>query len=418
MFDIIVIGAGVSGLIAAGVAAQNKAKVLLLEKMEKPGRKLRITGKGRCNITNNREKEEFLSKVDQGRQFVDFAFSCFDNKAVIKMLEEQGLELVLERGERIFPASGRAQDVANTLENWAKKEGVTIRCDSPVEQITVESGKISGVVLNDGQSISCKAIILATGGVSYSSTGSSGDGHEMAYQMGHDIISLRPSLVPLVCKDNLEIMTGLELRNVEVKLFVDGQSVDKKFGEVTFYSNSIAGPTIIAMSRTAVDAILDSKNVAITIDLKPALSITQLENRIAREIQAMPTAPVKVLLDKLAPRQIHHKVLSQCQLNPKTTISKVSKIEIDRLIVAIKSVQFDIIDYRPFSEAIVTAGGVDTDQVDDRTMQSRKVSNLFFAGELLDIDAQTGGYNIQLALSTGHLAGLSAAAGLGGLDRV
>lgn len=409
MYDVVVIGAGVGGLMASGVAAKSGASVLLLEKMEKPARKLRITGKGRCNITNNRAHKEFLERVRAGRDFIEPAFLSMDNGMVVDFLESIGLPLVVERGERVFPASGRAQDVANAMENWAKEQGVTIRCNAPVLRIGMDCGRVAFVEIEGGERVECRAVVLATGGVSYPLTGSTGDGHQMAYDMGHNIVELRPALVPLVVQDSLKNFAGLELRNVNVSLVVGGEKIDERFGELTFYENSIAGPTVIALSRQAVDAILDQKSVELWIDLKPALSETKLMNRIVREVEALPNAPLKVLLDKLSPRPTHAKIFSQSGVKSSVMLKNLTREHVGCLIRTIKGLWFVVVDYRPFSEAIITAGGVDTNEVNQNSMESKIVGNLFFAGELLDIDADTGGYNIQLALSSGAKAGYSAA---------
>lgn len=409
MYDVIVVGAGVSGLMAAGVAASCGARVLLLEKMEKPARKLRITGKGRCNITNTVPRDRFMDKVRAGAQFVQYAFEEFDNQSVMAFLESIGVALVVERGERVFSSSGRAQDVANTIEHWVKKQNVEILCGAKAEEIIVSGGSVSALKLSDGKILDCKSIILATGGVSYPLTGSDGDGHQMADSLGHDIVGLRPSLVPLVSSESLKLLAGLELRNVNVSLSINSQIVDSRFGEVVFYENSIAGPTVIALSRIAVDSIIDNKKIEIIVDLKPALTQEKIVARLVREISQIPEAPLRVLLDKIVPRPLHHKIGKQSGRDLSMLNNSLVTRDLNAIAEVVKSLRFEIVDYRPFSEAIVTAGGVSTDEINENTMESKLVKNLFFAGELIDIDADTGGYNIQLALSTGHLAGRSAA---------
>lgn len=410
MYNIIVVGAGVAGLIAAGTAAaerpnDTKLKVLLLEKMEKPARKLRITGKGRCNITNTKPHDEFLSKIKQGAEFAKYAFEEFDNQAVIKFLNSIGLPTMIERGDRVFPASGRAQDVADALEKWAKSQGVEIMCNAEVSDVNVENWKVASVSLKNGQSFDCQSVIITTGGVSYPLTGSTGDGYQFAFDAGHAIVPLRPALVPLVSNEDLTELAGLQLRNVSVNLYVDNILTETRFGDVDFYEKSISGATILQISRTAVDAIIDHKNVRLEIDLKAALSVAKLSARIGREIEAMPSATFKILLQKMAPSQIHQKIASSAGIALKKMITTLSPADIAAIITALKQVQFSIVDYRPFAEAIITAGGVSTDECDDKTMESKIISGLYFAGEVLDIDADTGGYNIQLALSTGRLAG-------------
>lgn len=416
MYDLVVIGGGPAGLMAAGQAAsvlQGRGRVLLLEKMEKPARKLRITGKGRCNITNDRPREEFLTKVRQGRAFLEPAFEAFDNRAAIDFIERQlGVPLVHERGGRVFPASGRAWDAAEGLVAWVRRMGAEIRCQAPVSALWVADGTIRGVVLESGERIAARAVVLATGGVSYPTTGSTGEGHEMAFEAGHRIEPLRPALVPLEVSVPAGLK-GLALRNVELSLLVEGEAVERRFGELEFTAEGVAGGAIVLQaSRTAVDALIDGRRVELSVDLKPALSAEKLRNRIGREIEALNgDAPVKVLLQKLLPSQLHSVLARAAGLSLSASAAALSASDTERLIAVLKAWRFGVRDYRPFTEAIVTAGGVDLAEVDPQTMASRLLAGLYFAGELLDVDADTGGYNIQIALSTGFLAGRAGAAG-------
>lgn len=408
MYDLIVVGAGAAGIMAAGRAAELGCKVLLLEKMEKPARKIRITGKGRCNITNTREREEFLAKVRNGREFIEPAWQNFDNRATMLFLSSQGLDITVERGGRVFPSSGKAWDVANTLEYWARDLGVEVRCHSEVEEISVSENKVNGVRLKDMTDIiKGKNVLIATGGASYPRTGSTGDGYTMAYQLGHTISPLTPALIPLEINEDLEPYRGLDLKNVGVKLLVDGIVKEDLFGDMEFTDKALGGPTILQLSRTAVESIIEERSVEIEVDLKPALSDKKLSFRLERDLETLPdTAPIRALLDKFTPRPLHLKIVKQ--LSPEITLrSPISTLdeELKALFVTtLKHLKFGIKDYRPFEEAIVTSGGVSLDEVDSKTMESKKVSGLYFAGELLDIDADTGGFNIQLALSTARLA--------------
>lgn len=411
MYDVIVVGGGPAGLMAAGTAAQRGAKrVLLLEKMEKPARKLRITGKGRCNVTNNRSQEEFLGKVRQGAAFVLPAFERFDNRATVRFVETLGVPLTLERGGRYFPTSGRAWDVANALVDWTVRCGVEIRCHAAAQEVTTHDGAVTGIRLQSGEQLPTRRVILATGGVSYPATGSTGDGHEMAYQLGHRIEPLRPALVPLTVNVP-KGLKGLALRNVRLSLYVEGELREERFGELEFTGDNILGGAItLQVSRTAVDALTDGLTVEAAIDLKPALSVEKLQNRLLREIAALtPGTPLKVLMQKLLPAPLRAVIAARAGLTGKQPVDTLSTADLSRLMTAMKEWRFPVVDYRPFTEAIVTAGGIDLSEVDAATLQSRRVQGLYFAGELLDIDADTGGYNIQLALSTGYLAGLSAA---------
>lgn len=415
MYDLIVIGGGPAGLMAAGQAAAylgGQGRVLLLEKMEKPARKLRITGKGRCNVTNDRPREEFLAKVRQGTDFFRPAFEAFDNRAAIRWFEsELGMPLAHERGGRIFPASGRAWDVAEALAAWAVSSGAEIRCHAAVGELTIADNQIQGVMLESGERLEARAVVLATGGVSYPTTGSTGDGHEMADAAGHCIEPLRPALVPL------EVavpggLKGLMLKNVELSLWVDGAVAEQRFGEMEFTAEGIAGGAIVLqVSRTAVDALIDGRRVELSVDLKPALSVEKLRNRIGREIEALGgDTPFKILLQKLLPTQLRSVIARAAGLSLSAPAGELTERERERLATILKGWRFAVRDYRPFTEAIVTAGGVDLAEVDPLTLASRRIRGLYFAGELLDIDADTGGYNIQIALSTGYRAGRSAVA--------
>lgn len=413
MYSVIIVGGGVAGLVAAAGAAAAGARVLLLERMEKPARKLRITGKGRCNITNLRPRDEFLAKVRSGADFMSYAFDQFDNNATVEMLKSIGLEVVAERGERLFPASGKAWDVAEVLIGHAARCGVEIRNNSRVKHLIINNNTVGGVVIygtnGEDVEIPSRCVIMATGGVSYPATGSSGDGHQMAYDAGIEIEPLRPSLVPL--EVDASGLKGLALKNVSLRLMIDSNVAEERFGDTEFTSEGvISGPIILQISRTAVDALIDERAVELVLDLKPALSVAKLEGRIAREYEALGGATkLRILLGKLLPAPLHSRVAAQADLSLNTPLEKLKELDITRLIAALKGLVFKVYDYRPFTEAIVTAGGIALGEVDERTMESRKIQGLFFAGELLDIDADTGGYNIQIAVSTGRLAGLSAA---------
>lgn len=403
---VIVIGAGVAGLIAAGVAARKGHQVLVLEKMEKPARKLRITGKGRCNITNTKGVKEFLTKVNCGGDFLEYSLSQFDTRATYEFFENLGLSLVVERGDRVFPASGKAWDVASTLINWAVEGGAEIRSHSPVDEIlTDDRQSVNGVRLEGGEVIECQRVILTTGGVSYPSTGSSGQGHQMAYDLGHEVIALRPALVPLVVEPR--VGGAIALRNVNLSLVVDKEVVESRFGDVEFMAQAgvLSGAITLQLSRIAVDAVIEGRKAELWLDLKPALSQEKLKNRILREKETLDNATLKVLLQKLTPSPLHANLAEQCGMSLKSDLQAMTDTQVKVLVEALKCLKFNIKDYRPFSEAIVTAGGIDLSQVNNDTMQSKLIKGLYIAGELLDIDADTGGYNIQIALSTGRLAG-------------
>lgn len=411
MYDVIVIGAGAAGLMAAGTAAMSGRSVLLVEKMEKAGRKIRITGKGRCNLTNARPAEEFLDKVRTNADFFSVAFAEFNNRATIKFFERQGVKLDIERGERVFPKSGKAWDIANALVDFCEDKGVKIAYKTQVTEITTLGGKVTGIKYLNARGFERREeadhVIIATGGVSYPSTGSTGDGYEFAASLGHEIEPVRPSLTPLITSHpQKEYLNGLLLKNVGVKLYIDNELRQEEFGEMGFSERGIEGAVALRISRDAVDAIIDEQRVKIVVDLKPALDEETLLARIEREIAEMqPSEFFSELLRKLVPKQLVVPLAKEVDFHSKTYVSKLTEAEKRRLVKILKGMVFPITDYAPFQYAVVTAGGVRCDEVNKYTMESLKIKGLYFAGEVLDIDANTGGYNLQIAFSTGRLAG-------------
>ena len=411
MYDVIIIGAGAAGMMAAGTAAQNGKKVLVIEKMEKAGRKIRITGKGRCNLTNARPPEEFAEQVRTNADFFATAFAEFNNRATIRFFERRGLKLDFERGDRVFPRSGKAWDVANTLEEWCRDNGVEFWFHTRVTGLMTLGGKIFGVRYMNRRGFERKEeaarVIVATGGVSYPATGSTGDGYTFASEAGHDIEPLRPSLTPLVSlHPQLRELHKLLLRNIRATLFIDGEAVREEFGEIGFSERGIEGAVALRMSRDAVDALIDGRRVKLSLDLKPALTVEILQERIRREIAEMSEEEFFAeLLRKLLPKPLVMPVCKELDIQSKPYVKKIGDKEIDRLIALLKGFVLPISDYAPFEYAVVTAGGVRCDEVNRYTMESLKVKGLYFAGEVLDLDANTGGYNLQIAFSTGRLAG-------------
>ena len=412
MYDVIIIGAGAAGMMAAGTAAQNGKKVLVIEKMEKAGRKIRITGKGRCNLTNARPPEEFAEQVRTNADFFATAFAEFNNRATIRFFERRGLKLDFERGDRVFPHSGKAWDVANTLEEWCRDNGVEFWFHTRVTGLMTLGGKIFGVRYMNRRGFERKEeaarVIVATGGVSYPATGSTGDGYAFAADLGHTIEPLRPSLTPLITSHpEAPMLDKLLLRNVRAVLFVDDEPVREEFGEIGFSERGIEGAVALRMSRDAVDALIDERKVKLVLDLKPALTGEVLRERIARETAEMePTEFFGELLRKLVPKPLVMPLARELDIPAKTYVSKLTEEQILRLIRTLKGLTFAITDYAPFDYAVVTAGGVRCEEVNPYTMESRKVRGLYFAGEVLDLDANTGGYNLQIAFSTGRLAGM------------
>ena len=411
MYDVIVIGAGAAGLMAAATAARNGKQVLLMEKMEKAGRKIRITGKGRCNLTNARPPEEFKEAIRTNAEFFEIAFAEFNNKATIKFFERIGVKLDIERGQRVFPKSGKAWDIANALTDYCIDNGVEIRYNSRITEILTIDNKVYGVKYVNKRGFERKEeaenVIIATGGVSYPGTGSTGDGYIFADRTGHRIEEVRPSLTPLrTSHPQKKFLDGLLLKNVQAQLFVEDEVVREEFGEISFSDRGIEGAVALRVSRDAVDALIDQKRVKLVIDMKPALTEEMLFDRIKREISEMqPEEFFSELLRKLVPKHFVIPIAHELDVHSKNYIRKVTDAEIHRLVKVLKGMVFPITDYAPFEFAVVTAGGVSCDDVNRYTMESLKVKGLYFAGEILDIDANTGGYNLQIAFSTGRLAG-------------
>lgn len=409
-YDLIVVGGGAAGLMAAGTAAFNGKRVILLEKMEKTGRKVRITGKGRCNLTNTSETEEFLSQIQNGSEFFVPAFQLFSNTALMRFFDRRKVKLDSERGGRVYPKSGKAWDIAQALVDWCREEGVDIECGARVKEIMSLMGKARGVKYFNKRGFERKIeapnIILCTGGASYAATGSTGDGYILAHALGHTIEPLRPSLVPLVSSHpEMRFMEGLELRNVKAQLLIDAEVVQEEFGEVSITSRGVEGAIVLRVSRKAVDAIIDNRKVEIVIDLKSAMDAEELKARIKREMEEQPeTLMVAELLRKIMPRELVVPMSKEIDVHAKNNMSDIDDEKIDALVVALKNFRLKIIDYRPFEEAIITAGGVSLEEIDSETMESKLIKGLYFAGELMDIDANTGGYNLQIAFSTGRLA--------------
>lgn len=397
--DVVVIGAGPAGLLAAGRAAMLGAKVLLLEKMEKPARKLRITGKGRCNITNMRPLEEQLKQIHPEPRFLRQAFGAFFNRDLIALLEANGVPTKTERGDRVFPESDRAWDVAEALVAWAKGQGVEIVNRARVESLVIEGGAFAGLLFTHAGAthrVEARCGVIATGGLSYPATGSTGDGHRFAEAAGHSIEPLRPSLVAIrtepVCAAQ-----GLRLRNVSLTLWVDGKKKDGEFGEAEFTDRGLDGPIVLKLSRRIVDHLAAGRKVEVALDLKPSRDAPTLEARLDRNFP--PGAPLRDLLRSLLPAPLVEVFAARLGPAPRRK----------ELVALLKDLRFQVTGHGPWEEAIVTAGGVALKGVDPRTLASRVVENLFFAGEVLDLDANTGGYNLQIAFSTGWLAGESAA---------
>ncbi|SDD05898.1 BaiN/RdsA family NAD(P)/FAD-dependent oxidoreductase [Williamwhitmania taraxaci] len=410
--DIVVIGGGPAGLMAAGTAAAEGVTVMLLEKMEKVARKLRITGKGRCNITNARAIPEFLTKIYPSPNFFKPSLYSFSNQDIVTLLEKQGVKTYIDRGERIFPVSESAKEVAEGLNAFAKERGADILCHAEVVSIahSADGFTISVKTPQESRTIAAKAVIVATGGLSYPLTGSTGAGYAFARELGVKVTPTHPSLVPLEMADKPGKLTNTtNLKNIEMVLWINQKKIDKEFGELEVLDGKLAGPITLRLSRAAVAAIDAGSSVRFTLDLKPALSPEQLDNRIARELANPAVKNLGGLLRTMLPSNLidaFAELLPSPLSKPTADVSpKDKKAIVNRL----REYPIDIEGYGGFSEAIVTAGGVDLKEIGSKTMESRVVGSLYFAGEVLNLDADTGGYNLQIAFSTGFVAGKSAA---------
>lgn len=413
MYDVIVIGAGPAGLLAAIRAAEGGAKVLMLEKMEKPARKLRITGKGRCNITNTKPQEEFLRHIHPNANFLKPAFKNFSNTQLVAFLNKIGVDTVEERGNRVFPASQKAWDVADALVREAQRLGVVIHCHAAVVRLVWGKEGCQGVVCQyqgREQLWGANTFVVTTGGLSYPATGSTGDGYRWAKEMGHSLVIQRPSLTALELGPADCAALAVDLRNVELSLWIDGGCVQKEFGEMTITPVGIDGPTVLRISRKAVDALGGNKKVAVNIDWKPALSDHQLDNRLSRESADLgKQAKLHHLMVKLLPGHLVAPFIARTGMLADKGLVLVKPSEWIKIRSLLKCYPLLVTGFRPFKEAIITAGGVALSDVEPKTMRSKIIPNLYFAGEVLDLDADTGGYNLQVAFSTGYLAGLQAA---------
>ena len=401
-YDVIVIGGGPAGMFAAITAAKQGRSVLLLERNDRLGKKLLITGKGRCNVTNNCTEEEILQNVPRNGRFLYSAMNAFPPKAIMDFLENAGCELKTERGNRVFPVSDRAQSVLDALKSEMKRSGVAVRTGR-VREIRMENGAVCGVATQKEQ-FDGNAVILATGGVSYPTTGSTGDGYAMAKALGHTVVEPQGSLVPLEtagtdCPD----MQGLALRNVAVKLVnAKGKVLYKDFGELLFTHFGISGPTVLSAS-----CHLKGEGCKLIIDLKPALEENKLNDRILRDLEMYQNRAMENALTDLLPRSMIPVVLRRLEIDPSMQANSLTKQKRRALVELLKGFSVEITGKRPVAEAIITSGGVKTSEIDPKTMESKKVPGLYFAGEILDCDAYTGGFNLQIAWATAYAAGMS-----------
>lgn len=414
MNKVVIVGAGAAGLMAGIAAGAAGAQVTLLEKMGQAGRKLMITGKGRCNVTNACTMQEMIAMLPGNGKFLFGAFHKFTNQDMMDLLERNGLPLKVERGGRVFPQSDKAIDVVNTLEKILRSYGGKILLHKKVSQLKLVNGKVVGVEDTEGKLYRADAVIITTGGASYPRTGSTGDGYALAKEAGHTIIPPTGALVPLESDDeDVKKLMGLSLRNVRASLLEQDKVLAQEFGEILFTHFGVSGPIILSLSRTASEcwkknpkALLD-----LSIDLKPALTPEQLDNRIQRDFVKYSRKQLKHGLDDLLPQSLIPVIIDRAVLNPEQPVNQITRKERLRLVQTLKQFTVPLTGTRPLAEAIVTAGGVNTKEVSPSTFASKLVPNLYFAGEVLDVDGYTGGYNLQAAFSSGYVAGTEAAQG-------
>jgi hypothetical protein len=409
--DVIVVGAGAAGLIASGRAAALGAKVLLVDKMERAGRKLLITGKGRCNITNDAIMADFIGHINPDGRFLRPAFSSFFSKDIVSLLEKYGVETVVERGGRIFPISNISSDVVNALLKWVNDNGVEILYNCKTEKLLFSNNSIIGIsalLKGDTKEYYADKIILCTGGCSYPATGSNGEGYKLARSVGHTLEPAMPALVPLETSGDLASrMQGLSLKNINASVWVNSKKIKDEFGEMLFTHFGLSGPIILTLSRYVVNELRKNNNVEISIDLKPALDEHKLDDRLQRDLNENGKKRFDNVIKLWLPSKMIPVFIGLLGIDPAKECHQVSSKERKRILLLLKDLRFKVSGHRSFKEAIITAGGINTKEIDPKTMGSKLIKNLFFAGEIIDVDADTGGYNLQIAWSTGWLAAQS-----------
>lgn len=406
MAKTIVIGGGAAGMMAAYASAMCGNEVSLYEKNEKLGKKVYITGKGRCNVTNACETQDLFNNIVTNPKFMYSPIYTFDNNMVQSFMEEWGCPLKVERGNRVFPQSDKSYDVINALIRAMRENNVDINLDSHVSDILTENGRVTGVRVN-GCDVKCDNVIIATGGYSYPSTGSTGEGHTMASKLGHHITKCMPALVPFTAAEEwVKELQGLSLRNCGVTIYDGDHKMYEDFGELLFTHFGVSGPTVLSASSYAVD-IIRKRPLRLVIDLKPALDEKQLDARILRDFEANINRKFMNSLDKLFPKSLIPVIIERSGIDAQCRVNEITRDKRQGLVKLIKNFDLTLTGLRGFNEAIITHGGVDVKEIDSSTMESKLIKGLYFAGEMIDVDAVTGGFNLQVAWSTGYLAGIS-----------
>ena len=406
MARVLVVGGGAAGMMAAIAAANCGHEVRLFEKNEKLGKKLYITGKGRCNVTNDCDVEEIFENIITNRKFMYSAVYSFDNSMVRDFFETHDCMLKVERGKRVFPVSDKSRDVINALWRAMREADVEINLNAHVESILTKDGKVLGIMVN-GEKISGDSVIIATGGYSYPSTGSDGEGHRMAKKLGHSITACVPALVPFVTAEEwVTRLQGLSLKNCRVSVYDGNRLLYTDFGELLFTHFGVSGPTVLSASSHVTD-IIKRNPLRLVIDLKPALTEEELDRRILRDFEENINKNFGNSLDRLLPKSLIPVIIDLSGISPSVRVNEIKKEERKKLAGLIKNLPLTLTGLRGFNEAIITHGGVNVKEVDPSTMESKLIKGLYFAGEILDVDAVTGGFNLQIAWSTGNLAGIS-----------
>jgi predicted Rossmann fold flavoprotein len=407
---IVVVGAGPAGMMAAIRASELGREVILVEKNPLPGRKLLLSGKGRCNLTNACALDSFLKRFSHHGQFLRDAFKKFFNQDLMRFFQKRGLKLKTERQLRVFPLSNRADSVLKILSKELKKNKVKILYKTALKEIFIQDNRIKGLLLSDGKVLSAKEIILATGGVSFSFTGSSGEGLEIVRRLGHTILPLRPGLVPLETRQVYpRLLEGLTLKNIRLKICDGQRSIVSPVGELLFTKFGISGPLVLSLSSQIADWLQENKSVYVRIDLKPALSVEQLNGRLLREFSLNPKFSIRNILKNLLPKRLADVFMEILKIDSTKKGNQITQTERQNIVLLLKGWHLDILRPRPIEEAMITRGGISLKEINPRTMESRLIKGLYFCGEMIDVDADTGGFNLQAAFSTGYLAGESAA---------
>ncbi|MDD2444381.1 MAG: NAD(P)/FAD-dependent oxidoreductase [Desulfotomaculaceae bacterium] len=407
-YNLIVVGGGPAGMLGAATAATTGQRVILLEKNEKLGKKLYLTGKGRCNVTNLSSVDQFFDNVVTNKKFLHSAYRGFNNYQLMELLESLGVKIKVERGNRVFPESDKSSDIIKALNKYLQQNRVEVKLNTGVEKVLASNHHVTGVLLSNGKTIPGEKVLIATGGMSYSQTGSTGDGYRMAQQLGHSVITPKPALVPLVAKEKwVKDLQGLTLKNISVQAIVNNKALVEQFGEMIFTHFGVSGPVILSIS-SFLKGYLNS-HVKLKIDLKPALSNEQLDARLQRDFGKYAGKHLKNSLDDLLPQRMIPVILELSGAGIHKPVSQTSKKERGLLVHIIKNLDLTVTGTRPLNEAIITSGGVNVKEINPSTMESRIIKGLYFAGEVIDVDALTGGFNLQIAFSTGYLSGISCA---------